>query len=242
MSRVVVAFVVLFGVLITAPPARGAAQSDIQKATAGGQAVFLVVTQGNVRGTDRAIQIANQAQKLTPKSTVIVVDRGARENEALVKRLRVLGAPVPLILVMARNGIVAGGALLKDATPQRLVALVPSQKKGDWLLQLSQKKAVFVVVSDGKTMVESRGKVFEACTKAMESLKKKAATIAVDVSEKAEQAWLKELNIKAKEAGPVTIVFNAKGQKTEVFRRVMTAAELVKAVQKKAECCPGGSC
>ncbi len=40
----------------------------------------------------------------------------------------------------------------------------------------------------------------------------------------------------------VTIVFNAKAQKTQVFRGKVTADQLVTAVTKKAPCCPGGSC
>lgn len=238
MSRVLILLVVLIAVI----PAQASTRSEILAAKAEGKAVFLVVTQANVAGTERAVEIAKKAHALVPKSVVVVLDRGARENQDIVKRLRVLGAPVPLILVVAPNGIVAGGARLQDATPQNLVATIPTPKKGDLLLHQSKQKAVFVVVSDGKTMVDARGKIFEACTSAMEKLKKKAATIAVDVSDKAERAWLKELNIKAKETGPVTIVFNAKGQKTQVFRKVMTAEDLVKAVTKKVECCPGGSC
>jgi hypothetical protein len=91
-------------------------------------------------------------------------------------------------------------------------------------------------------MIEPRGKVFEACTKATQMLDRKASTVVVDMDDKAEKAWLKELKIAAKEAMPVTIVFNAKGQKTQVFREVMTAEQLVAATKKKAPCCPGGDC
>jgi hypothetical protein len=233
--------VLVLGLVLVAAPGWASTQTEIASATGQGKAVFLVVTQGNVRGTDSAVQIAKQAQALAPTSAVVVMDRGAAENQDLVQRLRVLGAPVPLILVMAPNGVVAGGALLKDATPQNLVALIPTPKKARMLLELSQKKAVFVVVSS-KTMVEARGKVFEACTQAMQTLEHKAATVTVDADDKAERAFLKELNIQERETTPVVIVFNAKGQKTQVFRQVVTAEQLVQAVHKKVECCPGGSC
>ena len=118
---------------------------------------------------------------------------------------------------------------------------IPTPKKAEFLLDLSQKMAVIVVVSQ-KTMVEPRGAIFEACSEASRRLERKVTTVVVDMDDKAEQAWLKELGVGPREAAPVTVVFNAKGQKTQVFRAVMSADDLVEAVTKKVECCPGGSC
>ena len=241
MRRIAIAALIVMSVFVTTAPVWASAQTEITTATNQGKAVFIVVTQADARGTDRAIGIANQAIALAPNAAVVVLDRTAPENRPLVDRFRVLGAPVPLILVLASNGVLAGGALLKDATPQNLVATIPTPKKAEMLMHLHLKHPVFVVVSK-KTMIEARGSVFEACTKAMQLLEKKAGTVVVDSDDKAEKAWLKELNIGAKETTPVTIVFNAKGQKTQVFRSVMTGEQLVQAVKKKLPCCPGGDC
>lgn len=224
-----------------AADASASTQSEIAAATGAGKPVFLVVTQANARGTERAMQIAQQAQGMAPEAAVVVLDRGDEENQELVKRYGLLAAPVPLILVIASNGVVAGGALLRNATPEALVRTIPTPKKAEMLLHLSQKLPVFVVVSN-KTMVEPRSAVYQACTEAVRRLEGKAATVVVDMDDKAEQAWLKELNIGEREALPVTIVYNAKAQKTKVFRKVMTADELVQAVRAKVSCCPGGSC
>jgi len=241
MSRVS-SFAWVAGVLLLfAGSAAASTQSEITEATGAGKAVFLVVTQANARGTERAIQIAQQAHAMAPATAVVVLDRGAAENQDLVQRYRLLGAPVPLILVVASNGVAAGGALLKDATPEALVRTIPTPKKAEMLLHLANKLPVFVVVSR-KTMVDQRSAVFEACSEAVRRLEGKAATVVVDMDDKAEKAWLKELNVGEREAAPVTIVFNAKAQKTKVFRKVMTADELIQAVQAKVSCCPGGSC
>lgn len=241
MHRVAIGSLLVLSALVVTAPAWASAQSEITAATNEGRSVFVVVTQANARGTDKALEIANQARALAPRSAVVVMDRHAPENQPLVQRFRVAGAPVPLLLVMANNGVLAGGALLKDATPEVLVKLIPTPKKADMLFGLHQKKAVFVVVAS-KAMVAERGAVFEACNQAMKLLDRKATTVVVDMDDKAEKAWLKELRIGEKETAPVTIVFNAKGQKTQVFRCVMTAEQLVTAVKKKIECCPGGSC
>ena len=241
MLRVVMIALILGTALLSSSLAWGSTQGELSAAALEGKAAFLVVTQAGATGTDRAMQIAQQAQGMAPNTAVVVLDRGAVENQALVKKYRLLGAPLPLILVVAPNGVVAGGELLKDATPQALVKTVPTPKKADFLMQLSSKKAVIVVVSK-KTMVQPRSAIFEACNEATRRLERKVTTIVVDMDDKAEKAWLKELSIGPREAAPVTLVFNAKGQKTQVFRAVMTADDLVKAVTKKVECCPGGSC
>ena len=227
MVRLVLTVVLALGIAlgVGGSLAWASAQGDIAAATGEGKAVFVVVTQAGAREPDRAMQIAGQAQAMAPSSTVVVLDRGVQENQELVKAFRLAGAPVPLILVVAHNGVVAGGALLKDATPQALVRLIPTPKKAQMLLAMTQGQAVFV-----------------ACTEAMKRLERKAATVVVDVEDEAEAAWIKELNVSPKEEAPVTIVFNAKGQKTQVFRGAVSAEQLVQAVNKKVECCPGGSC
>jgi len=50
---------------------------------------------------------ANDAQKKYPNSEVIVLDRTDKTLVALVKIYGLSGAPLPVILVVASNGIVA---------------------------------------------------------------------------------------------------------------------------------------
>lgn len=242
MNRGVMAVLLASAVLVVGGDALASTQGELSAAALNGQTVFLVVTEGNARGTERAVQIAQQAQGMAPSTAVVVMDRGAAENQALVTKYRLLGAPMPLILVVASNGVVAGGALLKDATAAALVKTIPTPKKAEFLLNVSQKLSVIVVISK-KTMAAPRGAIFEACNEASRRLERKVTTLVVDMDDKAEKAWLKEMGVGPREAAPVTVVFNAKGQKTQVFRAVMTADDLVKAVTKKVECCPpGGSC
>lgn len=242
MFRVVIITLLTGAVLLSVSPVQASTQGELSAAALDAKAVFLVVTQAGAAGTDRALEIARQAQAMAPQtSAVVLMDRGAAENQKLVERYRLLGAPVPLILVIAPNGVVAGGALLKDLTAEMLVKTIPTPKKTEMLMGLHQKMAVLVVFSK-KTMVEARSAVYEACSEATRRLDRKVTTVVVDMDDKAEKRWREELNVGLREPLPVTVVFNAKGQKTQVFRAVMSADDLVKAITKKVECCPGGSC
>ena len=89
-------------------------QTDIEQANKAGKAVFLVVTDPGVKETGQALEIARGAQKMAPESTVIEMNRSDTVNSQLVAQYRLAGAPVPLILLIASNGVVAGGV---PATP-----------------------------------------------------------------------------------------------------------------------------
>jgi len=245
MSRVVLissaVLVTLAAGLVATQPVWASASTELGEAVAQHQTVFLVVTQSNTKGTDQAKQIAGQAHAKAPGTRVVVLDRAVPANKLLVAKYRVLAAPVPLILVIAPNGVPAGGALLRDATPDVLVNLVPTPKRAEFLLAVSEKKPVFLIVSR-KTM-PLQSEVFEAATQAFNALQKKASIVTVSMDDKAEQKFVKSMKIDPKMKAPATFVYNAAGQQTGFFRGAVEAGKLVELAKKKASCgCSGGSC
>lgn len=242
MARIRTWVAIAAGVLLTGGGAWAGAQSDLDTARQQSRSAFVVVTESNARGTDQALQVAHEAQALAPASAVVLLDRGLPENAPLVQSFRVLAAPVPLILVVAPNGVVAGGALLKDATPAVLVKLIPSPKKAEMLLALSKGMPVFVVTSSPAMDAQVRAAVFSTLKQAHEMLEGKVATVAVVATDPGERAFLTELGIDPNATSPTVVVFNAKGQKTGSFREPPSAEALVTAAKKQAACCPGGSC
>ncbi|MHC5010402.1 MAG: hypothetical protein ACYTG6_05540 [Planctomycetota bacterium] len=243
MKHLVLGLVVTALVWTGGGDARASAQSEIDSALAARAPVFLVVTDGNTRGTAKALEIAQAARARTPNAAVVVLNRTDPANRNLVSKYRVLAAPVPLILVLASNGVVAGGARLADATPDVLVALVPTPRKADMLLALQGKRAVFLVFS--RRTMPTQGNVFEVCSEAfnqMEQTPRKAQIVTIDMDDEAERRFLAEMKVDPRATEPVIVVFNRKGQKTGVFRSTVTAAQLIETANKDAPCCPGGSC
>jgi len=212
----------------------------MDEAVAQHQTVFLVVTQSNAKGTDRAKKIADDAHAKAPHTRVVVLDRALPANKPLVEKYRVLAAPVPLILVIASNGVPAGGALLRDATPDVLVGLIPTPKRAEFLLAVHEKKPVFLVVS--RKSMPLQGEVFEAVTLAFKALRKKARIITVDLDDKAEKTFVASMKVDPKSKEPATFVYNAAGQQTAFFRGKVKAVALIEASKKKAACCAGGGC
>jgi hypothetical protein len=215
-------------------------QTDIEQANKIGKAVFLVVTDPGVNETGQALEIARGAQKLAPESTVMEMNRSDTANRQFVAQYGLSGAPVPLILLIASNGVVAGGMPAEQARPDMLVKMIPSPGKAEVVKALTGGKAVFVIAS--RKSMGNRSMVLETCKNASKEMKDKAISVSIDMDDKNESSFLQQLRTDMSSTEPATFVLNAQGQVTGNFSGPVEAAQLVQATTKKAGgCCPGGS-
>jgi hypothetical protein len=216
-------------------------QSDLETAGKNGNSVFLVVTDPNITGTDKALEMANQAKSDVLKSVVLQMNRSDAANSELVSKYRLAGAPLPLILVIASNGIVAGGFALNQASHEVLVKAVPSPKKADVMKSLSDGKSVFIVVT-GKSMTE-KNTIMNTCQQACVEMENNAKMIEISLDDTRENQFLTELKVNMTATEPMTYVINSKGQVTGTFNDDVNTTTLVASAKKVAAsgCCPGGS-
>jgi hypothetical protein len=229
-------------VVLAAGVARAGAPDDLRTAASEGRPVFLVVTEAAARGTDLARRVSADAAKIVPGATVVELDRGDPANAAVVKRYRLASAPVPLILVVASNGVAAGGAKPGGITAAKLARLVPSAGKAGYLQALDQGKAALLVF--GGETTPGRAAAVGACAEATKTLEGKALTVVIDPADPREAEFVAEMSVDPKALVAVTVVVNAKGQRAAGFDAVPPAAALVEAATKPVEdCgCVGGRC
>jgi len=241
MKKVLIWLLLGIFVLIDYDSIWASVQSDIEKANTKGKAVFLVVTEPGAVGAEKAVNVATQAHKLVAESAVIEMNRTDAANTDLVAKYRVAVAPLPLILVIASNGVVAGGLVADQATPESLIQMIPSPKKSEVLQALSEGKAVFIVGSRESTV--NRKQVLETCKSACNQMNNRAALVSIDMDDKKENSFLAQLKVNALSAEPLTSVINPQGQVTATFSGpVVEVKTIIEAAAKKAGgCCPGGS-
>lgn len=215
-------------------------KDKIDKAKAKGNVVFLAVTDGS-KMIMEAKDMAAKAQKKYPKSEVITLDRTDKANAALVTKYGMSGAPMPLILVMAPNGVIGGGLQLKDATAEELVGLIPTKKQAIALLAFSESKPAFIVLY--KKSMKDKAQAMAECNKAAAGLSGKAVVVDVDLDDKSEAEFLSLLKPEMTATTSHVLVFNAKGQFSDEFKTPVQSAKLVTSARKVAKggCCPGGS-
>ena len=220
----------------------GTTQEAIESANKSGLVVFLVVTDPGNASTQKAIDIANEAHAKYLKSEVIQMNRSDAANKTLVDKYGVNGAPLPLILVIASNGVVSGGYTAQQATADLLVKKIPSPVKADVLKAFSEGKSVFIVVSR-KDMTE-KNEVMNTCQQACIEMQNNAKLYALDLDDPKEQSFIADLKIDKTITSPQTLVINSKGQITGTFNDDTSTETLVATAKKLPAakgCCPSGS-
>jgi len=173
---------------LVASVAAASAQKDLDSAAKHGKVAFILVTDQGATGVDQAKEMIEQAIKQVEKAVLIELDRSDAANAEVVAKLRLAGAPVPLILVAARNGVVAGGLPAAQATADKLVAMVPSPKKAEVLQVLQSGKAAFVVVSRKGMATQSAATA--SCAAACGQLADKCVTVQIDMDDPQEAGFL----------------------------------------------------
>lgn len=229
----------LVSVVYLAPAFAALPQAALQAAAKQGSPVLLLVTDPEAQNVESARSTVSAAAKQVNDCVTVELDRADATNAAFVTRYGLAGAPVPLILVFAGNGAIAGGVPSSQATSAALVSMIPTPKKAEVLQALQSGNAVFLVAS--RTAMKTTPKIMDSCALACNQLKGKATTVHVDLDDAAEQRFLAELRVDAAVDAPVTLVINPQGQIAGSFDGPVDVATLAQAAVKKAGgCCSKG--
>ena len=220
----------------------------IETANKSGKAVFLVVFDKAGADKDKAMMIAKDASaKKSNSVAVIEANTTDSENSGLVAKYRLAGAPLPLILVLDKNGTAAGGFVLAQATADGLVNTIPSPKFSEILKGLSSQKSVLIVAYK-ESMVKKTAAIAK-CNEAVKSMNNGAITVELNIENKDEATLLNNLRVNALATEPVIYAINKAGQVTGTFPGETAATQLVLAANKVASsgcgpsgCAPGSSC
>jgi len=216
--------------------------TEIEKATKSGKAIFLVAYSTPGADVDKAISIANSAKKtLKASPTVIKLNASDAANSALVTKYRLAGAPLPLILVLDKNGTIAGGLVLKDATAEKLVEMIPSPKTSELIKALSEGKSAYIVVY--KESMTTKKSIMDNCAMACGKMDNTCVTVMVALDDKKETKLLQNLKCDVNAKEPVTYVVNKSGQVAGTYSGLTDVNTLVSTAKKAPAggCCPGGA-
>ncbi|MBK9472888.1 MAG: hypothetical protein IPO18_11445 [bacterium] len=218
----------------------GSTRTELAGATSQGKVAFILVTDPGVVGIPQAKDLIQTTMKQVKNATMVELVRSDPANADLVAEYRLAGAPVPLILVAARNGVLAGGLIAAQASTEKLLAIVPSPKKADVLKALQSGKAVFITASR-KGMASQSG-AMASCAAACGQMKNQGVAIAIDLDDPQEAEFLGQLKASRTATEPMTFVINAQGQLTQTYTGATEVASLVQAATKSAGGCAPGAC
>ena len=174
------------------------------------------------------------------KVEIIKVDRKDPRNSDIVTKLRAQTAPIPLTLLFTSSGAIIA-AFTKVVTEEEFSQALPSPKKAQALKCMQEGKGVILNFANKK--MSSREAVQACCSQAKENLAGKAEYIYVDLSDRKEAGFIKELKVDPNTPAPVTLVINPQGQITGKYNGEVQVTNLVEAATKvvKSGCCAAGS-
>lgn len=238
-ARLALVFTVCLGLIGLAGPAavEAGAVEEIISHTKQGKPVFVVVTDAAAKDLDAARSVAATASRRVKGSVVVELNRSDPTQAASVKKLRVAGAPTPLVLVIAQNGIPVGAARpgAKGAV-DRLVGLVPSQGKAAYLKALSDKRVACVVFTRKgmKELPELERQLAAAAITPNIVMR----TIRIDLDDTREKSFIADWKLDAsKVTRPYLVFVNPKGQIVSRLQGAPAASRIVEASTKKVVGC-----
>jgi CheY-like chemotaxis protein len=214
---------------------------QLQLATSEGNVAFVLVTQPGAVGMEQARQTIQDALKQIPGSVMMESNRTDAANSAFVQQYKLAAAPVPLILVFASNGAMAGGNVSSKLSAKKLVAMVPSPKKAEVLRAIQSGQAVYLTAS--RSGMEATSDIAKGCAAACSQMQGKCVSIDVNMDDPVEKGLLNQLKVNTKSTEPVTVVINAKGQITGSYTGMVEVENLIASATKvvASGCCPPGS-
>jgi hypothetical protein len=235
-----IAVACLLSLCLLAPLAGASTQTDLDQAAKQQRVAFILVSEPGSTGLEPARDLIRQAMAKVEKSTLIELDRSAVANAELVTKYRLTGAPLPLVLVAARNGALAGGLPVAQATVERLVAFVPSPKKAELLQNLQSGKAVLLCAS--RKGMSARAAALANCATACVQSSGQCVVVEIEMDDPAEAAFLTSLKVNSAATEPTILVVNTSGQISGSYTGAAEPGELVAASVKKAGGCAPGAC
>ena len=215
-------------------------KADIDKAKASGKAVFVVVTNKDAIGTEKAMKVAKEANSIYKNSSVVQMNRDIQANSEFVNQWSLSGVPLPIILCISPKGYATGGYALNEFDAKKIAESVPSPKADEVYGAMNDKKAVFIIIS--KKDNADKADVVKNCNVAAKQLKDKAVIVEIDANDSKEIEFLKQLKVNSASKTSSVVVFNASGQNAGTFNGKIKSKQLLNAAKKvvKSDC--GASC
>lgn len=214
---------------------------QLESAADVGNVSFVLVTEPGAAGIDQARQMIQQAMTQISGSVMIESNRTDAANSSFTQKYKLAAVPVPLILVFASNGVMAGGNMASKLSAQQLVAMVPSPGKAEVLKAIQAGQAVYVTAS--RSGMASTTDVAKGCAAACTQMQGKCVPVDVNMDDPIEKGFLNQLKVDMQSTEPVTVVINAKGQVTGSYTGIVEVENLITSATKvvASGCCPPGS-
>jgi len=216
-----------------ASPTASKGEAALKEASGAGKHLYLFFYSEDNEAT-REVRKSFEATlaKLTDVAQYVALNKDAPEEKALVAKYRLEAAPMPLILVVAPNGVITQACIGRYLSEEDLRAGIASPAQQKVLKALQDKKLVLVCAYD-KT-VPADGPAMKGINEFRADARYAALTevVRVDPTDAAEAGFMGQLGIDPKDASSraVTLVLAPPRSLLKRFNGVVTKDGLLGAL------------
>jgi len=225
---------------VSTKPAESPAERAVDKAAAKHRYAIITVyrQQDPASDTMRAVVKAKQA-RVVSRADLVEVDRDNAANQALITRLGLEKAPIPIALVVAPNGAVTAGFPNEMKSDVNLAKSFVSTGMSNVLKVLQGGKLAVVCLQNSRTALNTKNQALAKAIAADPQLASVSEVLTMDPADRMEADFYKQCKVTTgtKNAqvlllvppGKVVGVFDADTSKDAVMAKIQSA-------------CSGGSC
>lgn len=201
--------------------------------------LFLYKTEDRQTKSMRKVFEAAMAD-LADKAESVVVHVGDRSEKAVVDKLKVARAPMPLVLVLAPNGARVG-AFVREFDADRLAGAFASPCMAKCLKALQERRLVFLCVQNDKT--EQNGAAMRGVRDFQSDKRFSQATeiVTLDPGDRAEKSFLSKLRVDPKTAQAVTVFLAPPGSVLAKYEGATNKNAMVATLMSAMSSCGSGS-
>lgn len=226
-----------------APEGQGHALGALAQAAQSGKYLFIFFSKTEDANTTAMRSVFDTAMgKARDRADSVAVALNDSTEKAVIAKYGVAAAPMPLVLVVAPNGALAGGFPNKF-DEQMLFGAFASPGMERCLKALQERKLVLLCAQNSATAAN------EAATQGVQAFKADARyaqvteIILIDPADGAESRLMAQLKIEPRTTDAITALLAPPGTLVGMFKGAVTKDALVSALTapKPSSCCPPGT-
>ena len=218
------------------------AQGVLNQSEKDGRFTFIVFTKDDSPAYRTMLQTVKSGVATRPKTaTYTTADANAAGEQALVEKLGIARAPMPLTVAIAPNGAVTG-IFPKAIQDEHLTASIVPPTMMRCMKSLQNQKLVFVCLThDSKTQAMAPAGV--QLLTLDPDFKERIELVSMFVDDPAESRFLDQMKVKPAEvSGPTAVLIAPPGVLVGQYGAKATRQEIATAIHKAGQCCDDPNC
>ena len=180
-------------------------------------------------------------RRVADKAMAVTVRLDDPREKKIVEKFRADRAPMPLVLVLAPNGAIAGG-FPREFTERQLVGAFASPCMQECLKALQQRKLVLLCIHRQASKGTAEAMQGVRDFKADQRFAKATEIVMVNPAESTEARFLKTLRVDPETDQAVTVLLAPPGSVVGTFKGAVDKPALVAALEKALSACGAGGC